>query len=432
MTFFGFGRNSGGVRPPDDAELERRRRALGERYYGLDRTPTMDATGGVRPPAGLFQNAGEASDYLGYRARRTVGAQPLPIETPTTAATVAEFRGGGVAERPPAAEQSGGQGLAALPGGGAGGMVDGLLRGGAVRTAERPPDFAQGASTGKPAGMFDAGRADRAMEVAGMGPPPAAPVFNLNIGGAAMPPAATAPRMDDLGGAGMPRAERPPTAAAGDGVGDLAPAGPGMEWRRNKRTGEYRQFAVAAGAPLAPAAGAPAGNVPDGEPPVRRIQPRYSAAPAAGAFRDEQIRAGLVQPGAGEDRERELRRQGLVQRAGNTGLSAAARADAREQLAGMEREDAGKNALELGKTRAAATAAQAQAEAAGKSPVFNLPGGKQGVLVGDTLVDAATGALITDARKGGTLDPMLVMQITDPDRRAKLIESWVERGGKVG
>jgi hypothetical protein len=412
MTFLGFGRNSGGVRPPGDAELERRRaelerrrRALGERYYDLDRTPTQPVGGAVRPPAGLFQNAAEASDYLRWRARRTLGEQPLPIEAPTTAATVAEFRGGGAVERPPAEM------------GGGGGMVDGLLRGVAVRP-ERPP-------TERP--VFDEAAADRAWALmTGRAPAPVMrPVFDWTRYLSVNPqPAERPPSFAPGASQGEPAAAQP--------AGELPPAAPGMVWKRNKRTGEYRQFAVEAGDRTDLTDRTDQG-ASAGEPPVpRKIQPRYSAAPATGAFRDEQIRAGLVQPGVGVDRERELRRAGLVQRAGNTVLSAAARAHAREELARMEREDAVAARQKLAETHARAATAQAQAKAAGKSPVFNLPGGKQGVIVGDTLVDAETGALITDARKGGTLDPMLVMQITDPDRRAKLIESWVKRGGKVG
>jgi hypothetical protein len=426
MTFLGFGRNSGGVRPPDDAELERRWRALGERYYELDRTPTQPVGGAVQPPAGLFQNAAEASDYLRWRARRTLGEQPLPIEAPTTAATVAEFRGGGAVERPPAEM------------GGGGGMVDGLLRGVAVRP-ERPP-------TERPA--FDEAAADRALALmTGRAPAPVMrPVFDeaaADRAWALMTGRAPAPVMRPVFDLNPQPAERPPSFAPGASqgepaaaqpAGELPPAAPGMVWKRNKRTGEYRQFAVEAGDRTDLTDRTDQG-ASAGEPPVPRkiqIQPRYSAAPATGAFRDEQIRAGLVQPGVGVDRERELRRAGLVQRAGNTMLSAAARAHAREELARMEREDAVAARQKLAETHAAAATAQAQAKAAGKSPVFNLPGGKQGVIVGHTLVDAETGALITDARKGGTLDPMLVMQITDPDRRAKLIESWVKRGGKVG
>jgi len=410
MAFFGMGRNE---RPPRDFEAERRR--LGGRYLELDRTATRDAAGVARPPAGLFVDADEAAGYLGARAR----SRALPIEAPTTAGTVAQYRAS--LDRPPAI--SGTPFVMGPPGqSGAQGTTREGPRVEPNRPARPPAD---------PAGMAQTGA-----------PPPGMPGITINLGGnAGAPPA---PPVGPP--AGVTAQPPPPMDPAGQTVPARAePNQPaGGQWKRNKRTGELRFFAEPAGpqAGAADASQGPAREGPRAEPNQGTVARRYSAAPAGGAARDEQVRAGLVQPGVSpagdtEARDLSLRRQGLQTRAGNTGLSAAARADARRQLAELDQRDRRAEAFRMADRQDATTryvadaaaageVAKAQAAAAGKSPVFALPNGKQAMVVGNTLVDAQTQEILADARSTGGIDPMVFMSATDEQR--KLMIEKLTRG----
>jgi hypothetical protein len=170
-----------------------------------------------------------------------------------------------------------------------------------------------------------------------------------------------------------------------------------MVWMRNKKSGEMRQVRADAGA------------WEDHERVVR----------------DNQIRAGLVdprpakvEPGMDDEAraaelsraayERDLWMKGLEKKMGNTMLSGKERAAAGDELGRMlmaDRQAASAQERARFADRKAGTAVKvAEAEAAGKAaarnPVFELPGGKKGMLVGDVLVDAENPAqVLADGRK---------------------------------